>query len=70
MLEIDLRQLHLIKKALAIAVVAIEEKPGPFQSGNDMLEMKGMLDELMSNDGELAHYMRSARIVYFGSPDI
>ena len=26
------REMHLLKKALAIAVLAIERKPGPYQS--------------------------------------
>jgi hypothetical protein len=29
------RELHLIKKALAIAVLVIERQPGPFQSTSD-----------------------------------
>ena len=35
------RDLHLVKKALAIAVLAIERMPGPFQSGSDMTDMRG-----------------------------
>lgn len=69
MIQIDLRELHLVKKALAIAVLAIEAKPGPFQSGSDMNDMKALLSDIMKNDDELAHYMRSARIAYFGGPE-
>ncbi|WP_400766963.1 hypothetical protein [Methylosinus sporium] len=35
MVEFTGRDLHLVKKALAIAALAIEEQPGPFQSGSD-----------------------------------
>jgi hypothetical protein len=45
-----------VKKALAIAVPAIEGQPGPFQSVSDQTDMKALLDELIANDTELAHY--------------
>ena len=62
----DPRQLHLIKKALAIATLAIERRPGPFQSRNDQQEMKGLLDELIGSETELAFYMRAAKIAVTG----
>ena len=44
------RDLHLVKKALAIAVLAIERQPGPFQSSSDQADMKTLLDALIGPD--------------------
>ena len=44
MATIELRDLHLVKKALAIAVLAIERQPGPLQSASDQHDMKVLLD--------------------------
>ncbi|MGO9595865.1 MAG: hypothetical protein ACLPIG_19985 [Methylocella sp.] len=63
------RDLHLVKKALAIAVLAIERQPGPFQSSSDQADMKALLDRLIASDVELEHYARAARIVVTGEPD-
>ena len=63
------RELHLVKKALAIAVLAIERQAGPFQSMSDQADMKVMLDHLITSDIELAHYARAARIAVTGEPD-
>ena len=63
------RELHLVKKALAIATLAIELQPGPFQSTSDQADMKALLDEIIESDVELAHYVRSARIAVTGKPD-
>lgn len=63
------RELHLVKKALAIATLAIELRPGPFQSTSDQADMKALLDEIIESDVELAHYVRSARIAVTGKPD-
>jgi ethanolamine utilization microcompartment shell protein EutL len=63
------RELHLVKKALAIAVLAIERQAGPFQSASDQADMKVMLDDLITSDTELAHYARAARIAVTGEPD-
>jgi hypothetical protein len=57
------------EKALAIAALAIEEQPGPFQAGSDLSDMKALLDELIENDTELAYYARAARIAVRGEPD-
>jgi len=67
--DLDLRELHLVKKALAIAVLAIERMPGPFQSTSDQADMKSLLDRLLTSDTELAQYMRAARIAVSGKPD-
>jgi len=69
MAEFTGRELHLVKKSLAIAVLAIERQPGPFQSASDQADMKALLDALIGNDAELAHYARSARIAVTGEPD-
>jgi hypothetical protein len=66
---LDGRELHLVKKALAIAVLAIERQAGPFQSMSDQADMKVMLDHLTRSDTELAHYARAARIAVTGEPD-
>ena len=60
------RELHLVKKALAIAVLAIERQPGPFQSTSDQADMKALLDGLIGSDTELAYYARAAQIAVTG----
>lgn len=69
MAEFTGRELHLVKKALAIAVLTIKRQPGPFQSASDQSDMKALLDRLMESDTELAHYARAARIAVTGKPD-
>lgn len=69
MAEFTGRDLHLVKKALAIAVLAIERQPGPLQSASDQSDMKVLLDGLIENDTELAHYACAARIAVTGEPD-
>jgi hypothetical protein len=68
MAELIGRELHLIKKALAISVLAMERRPGPFQSASDQADMKDLLDRLIGSDTEMAHYVRSARLVMDGGP--
>ena len=68
--ELAGRDLHLVKKALAVAVAAIERMPeGPFRSDSDMADMKRLLDDIIESDAELAHYARAARIAVRGGPD-
>ena len=69
MAEFTGRDLHLVKKALAIAVLAIERQPGPFQSASDQSDMKALLDGLIENDTELAYYAHAAQIAVTGEPD-
>ncbi len=69
MAEFRDRDLHLVKKALAIAVMAIERQPGPFQSSSDQTDMKALLDRLIESDVELEHYARAARIAVTGKPE-
>ena len=69
MAEFKDRDLHLVKKALAIAMLAIEQQPGPFQPASDQSDMKALLDQLIEGDGELEYYARAARIAVTGNPD-
>ena len=69
MAEFVLRELHLVKKALAIAILAVERKPGPLQSESDQADMKELLDKLIDSDSELAFYLRAARIAVTGTPE-
>ena len=68
MAEFRGRDLHLVKKALAIAVLSIERQPGQFQPFSDQADMKALLDALIQNDVELEHYARSATTVVTGEP--
>jgi hypothetical protein len=67
MANIELRDLHLVKKALAIAVLAIERQVGPLQSGADQHDMKLLLDRLASG-GNMEYYTRAAWIALTGTP--
>ena len=68
--ELAGRDLHLVKKALAIAVLAIQRSPdGPFRSESDLTDIKSLLDEMIESDVELEHYARAARIAVTGQPD-
>ena len=66
MATIELRDLHLVKKALAIAVLVMERQRGPFQSTSDIFDIKLLLERLAS-DGELEHYTRAAWIAVMGA---
>jgi len=66
--ELSGRDLHLVKKALAIATL-IERQPGPFQSASDQTDMKHLLDRMIESDVELEHYARAARIAVTGKAD-
>ena len=50
MAEFRGRDLRLVKKALAIAVLAIERQPGDFQPFSDQTDMKALLEVLIQND--------------------
>jgi hypothetical protein len=52
--ELNPRELRLIKKALEIAVLAVERMPGEFQSSSDQADMKALLDQMIGSDTELA----------------
>ena len=69
MAEFTGRDLHLLKKALAIAVLVIERQPAPFRSVSDQSGMKALLESLIESDTELEIYARAARIAVTGEPD-
>ncbi|WP_199041249.1 MULTISPECIES: hypothetical protein [unclassified Dyella] len=66
MATLELRDLHLVKRALAIAVLAIEHRHGPMQPSSDLHDMKLLLDRLASGE-EMEHYTRSAWIALTGT---
>ena len=61
----QMRESHLVKSALAIAIIAIERRPGPLQPSSDLHDMKLLLEDV-ANDAELRHYSRTAWIALFG----
>ena len=68
--ELAGRDLHLVKKALAIAVLAIQRSPdGPFRSESDLTDIKALLDAMIESDVELEHYACAARIAVTGRQD-
>jgi hypothetical protein len=62
------RDLHLVKKGLAIAVLAIVRQPGDFQPFSDQTDIEALLEALIENDVELEHCARSARMAVTGEP--
>ena len=66
MAEFSGRDMQPVKKALAIAVLAIERQPGDFKPFSDQADMKAPLDTLIQNDVELEHYARSAKMAVTG----
>ena len=66
--QLSSREKHLIRKALAIAVLAIERQPGPLQSISDQHDMKGLLDHLVEDDTQLEFYARAGWIAVTGEP--
>ena len=60
------RDVHLLKKALAISVLVIDRGDGPFQSASDGGDMKLLLDRLIQNDQEMEFYTKSALIAVDG----
>jgi hypothetical protein len=57
-----------VKKALAIAALAIERQPGEFQPFTDQADMKALLAVLIENDVELEHFGSSANMAVTGDP--
>lgn len=67
-MDLSGRDMHLIKKALAIGVAAIEQQPeefGVIRALSDQRDMKDLLDRIV-DDGEMETYTRSAIIVMTG----
>ncbi|WP_309445411.1 hypothetical protein [Dyella sp.] len=67
MATVELRDLHLVKKALAISVLVLEHQSGPHESSSDKFDMKLLLEHL-TNTAELEHYLKAARIAVLGFP--
>lgn len=67
MATLEMRDLHLVKKALAIAVLVMERQSGPFKSSSDQFDMKLLLERLTS-EAELEYYTRAACIAVTGKP--
>jgi hypothetical protein len=61
------REIHLIKRALAIATLAVERAAE--RSHPDDADMKSLLLKLVESDVELATYIREARIALTGEPE-
>lgn len=60
------RDRHLILKALAIAVEAIEAAPERQRPISDQADMKRLLDHMAPDDVELETYARSAAWIVRG----
>jgi hypothetical protein len=67
MAEFTGRDLHLVKKALAIAALAIEGQPEPFQSVSDLSDMKALLNEIIENDWHITRARRGSAVI--GAPN-
>ena len=63
------RQLHLVKKALALAMLAIEPPPGWVQPTLDYADLKALLREITESEIELAYYFIAARMTITGTPE-
>ena len=63
------RQLNLVKKALAIATLAIELWPVPSRSNSDHVDMKALLEEITESEVELAYYVIAAQMAITGNPE-
>ena len=63
------RQLDRVKKALAIATLAIELRPVLSGSNSDHADMKVLLEEITESEVELAYYVIAAQIVITGKPE-
>jgi len=63
------RQLHFVKKALAMATLTIELQPGLSQSNSDHAGMKALLKEIAESDVEIAYCVLAAQIAITGKPE-
>ncbi|MGX8008916.1 hypothetical protein ACVDG8_007800 [Mesorhizobium sp. ORM8.1] len=55
------RDAHIVGSALAYAITVIEALPKELAALSDQADMKAMLDEMISQDNELARYIDRAR---------
>jgi hypothetical protein len=63
------RQLHLVKKALAMASLGIEPLPGRAQPTSDYADTKALLREIAESEVEFAYYFIAARMAITGTPE-
>jgi hypothetical protein len=61
--------LSLLKRALAIAVAAIERAPPQFKSVSTQYDMNELLGRLVESDDELILYVDQAREIVGGGAD-
>ena len=70
MREYNGRELHIIKRALAVALAALEKAPDTeFRPNSDIADMKVLLGRMIRSDAELESVARSARLALTGKPD-
>ncbi len=69
MAGLDHQEVYLVKKALAIAILALEQTPEIKRLTDDVPGMKRLLGEVVGSPGEMARLQRYARIALTGSPD-
>jgi hypothetical protein len=62
-------QLHLVKKALAIAVLTIEPRSGRPQPTSDYADIKALLREITESEVELSYYFIAGQIAITGTPE-
>ena len=62
----DGRKTHIIRKALAIPIFAIEQAPERFRAHSDFSDMKELLGDLAGNDEYLASCIKQARFELTG----
>lgn len=56
--QLTSRHTHLIKKALAIAILTIEHQAGELQAASDLADMKRLLPEICGSENEVRQYLR------------
>jgi hypothetical protein len=60
---------HVLKKALAIAIATLEQKPASIQGFSQYDDMKALLARLVTSEIESETYARQARVALTGSAD-
>jgi hypothetical protein len=62
-------EMHHLRKALAIAIAVLEERPRDVQGFAGMDEMKAAFDRLVETDLDREMYARQARVALTGAAD-
>ena len=68
-MEFTGRDVHLVKKALAIAALSISQLPGSYQRGSDITDITGLPGQLIASDVEVNEYVHGTRIFKAGFRD-